>query len=80
MIAISKALETYSEALTYEGNSSPKFMLKYFLRRSSWRNIDTTSLGNLVQQLLTFAWDHFSYNVEVNPPRKTNFIFRSWRI
>ena len=34
-------------------------------RSSSWRNLDTTSLGNLVQQLLTFAWDHFSYNVEV---------------
>ena len=48
MVGISKALETYSEALT-----------------SSWRNLDTTSLENIVKQLLTFAWDHFSYNVEV---------------
>jgi hypothetical protein len=49
MVGISKALETYSEALT-----------------SSWRNLDTTSLENIVKQLLTFAWDHFSYNVEVS--------------
>ncbi|CAF1033829.1 unnamed protein product [Adineta steineri] len=46
-VGISKALETYSEALT-----------------CSWRNLDTSSLENIVKQLLTFSWDHFSYNVE----------------
>ncbi len=44
---------------------SIKTKIKSFIFSSSWRNLDTISLENIVKQLLTFSWDHFSYNVEV---------------
>ncbi|CAF1020119.1 unnamed protein product [Rotaria sordida] len=63
MVGVSKALETYSEALT-----------------SSWRNLHTASLENIIQKLLTFAWDHFSYNVETVRHCSANIYSNAFKI
>ena len=46
MVAIGKALETFSEALVSI-------------------DLPIESLKHLVDELLKFSWDHFSYNIEV---------------
>ncbi|CAF1116719.1 unnamed protein product [Adineta ricciae] len=63
MVGISKALETYSEALT-----------------STWTGLDAASLKDIAKQLLTFAWDHFSYNVETVRHCSANIYSNTFKI
>ncbi|CAF4596047.1 unnamed protein product [Rotaria socialis] len=63
MVGISKALETYSEALN-----------------SSWHNLHIASLENIIDKLLAFAWDHFSFNVETVRHCSTNIYSNTFKI